>query len=305
MMGWARIFGDSPKKNQDKKEGFDQQQLVKDAPQQEEAMRARFGKQLIQMIKDYQKMLRSKSLNSSMRAQLEETYAFMVRVARKDVYHLISFQSEAIKIYWCLDDDEAKEALDAIISRMDQLIGRQAQLLRKINCAIQIQTSECRKQESFLDFYQSIEQLIAKGEYKEALILLFSYHYIFDLEHKESLLVVAQNAVLSYPKDAEDFLLLLTKRLSLRSISPNLQDYSEFISNQLIHAPEMSLLQNNQAACLAVLQEGAVTIHRCLWEARLKEHYNNWILKELDSLVGLVQQKRPWALINSPVNRGI
>lgn len=288
--GWAGVLRNSNTKNQEHSVSFDPQKLIKDTPQKIDVVRASLGKQIFQRIKDYQKMLHSKKVPDSIKGQLQETYAFMVRVARLDVRNLIDFQSELIRAYCSLYDDVAKQSLDAIIIRMEHLIVRQAQILRKINCAIQIQTRECRTKEAYHDFCQSLEEMINQGDYKNALSLLLLFNYIFDIKKAKSLLNLAKKASVSYPKDASDFIPLLEKRLFLDSFLPSLQSYSEFKGNPLLKSMEFNEESSKKLACFVALLEDAVKLHGYLWEEKLKEHFKNDILKEIDSLIGLQKE---------------
>lgn len=287
--GWAEIFGEAQPNTEEQSISFDPQQIVKNAPEHLDTMRASFGKQIFQMIKDYQRMLQSKALLGSMKEQMQETYAFMVRAVRLDVRNLMNFQSEMIRVYWSLNDGVAKEALDALIIRLEHLIVRQAQMLRKINCATQIQTREYRTKEAYHDFYHLVEETINKGEYRNALGFLLLFNYIFDSKKAKSLLNLANSILGSHPNDANDFLPLLEKRIFLKSFLPNLENYSEFKNNSLLKAVRIEIEegQNKGLDCFVVLLEDGVKIHSYLWEDKLKEHFKNSVLNEIDSLIGL------------------
>lgn len=288
--GWAGVLRNSNTKKQEHSVSFEPQNLIKDTPQKIDAMRASFGKQIFQMIKDYQKMLKSKKISDSMKGQLQEAYAFMVRAARLDVRNLMAFQSEVIRVYYSLYDGVAKQTLDVLIIRLEHLIVRQAQILRKIDCAIQMQTRECRTKEAYHEFCQSLEEMINQGDYKDALGLLLLFNYIFDLNTAESLINVTKKASASYPKDASDFLPLLEKRVHLHSFLPSLQSYSEFKNNPLLVSMEIKEESNKELDSFSVLLEDAVKYHGYLWEEKLKDHFKNDILKEIDSLIGLKKE---------------
>lgn len=284
--GWAEVLRHSPGKHREHAESFNPQQIIKSIPITEE-MNSSLGKKILKMIKEYQKMLRAKNAPHPMLEQMQKTYSLLIRAVRSDVRIISDFQSDMIKVYWALSNTPVKEKIDVLITRLEYLMVHQVQVLRKINCTIQIQSRKYKTKEAYCDFCDDVEEKINKGEYKNALELLLYMNYVFDLKKAELLMNTAQKASITYPQHASDFLVLLKKRVNLRLFLPNLQNYSEFSGNPLLELIAKTDEQSKALVCCDILSQDAVTYYKHLCEDTLKNHFKNDILKEIELLSGL------------------
>lgn len=290
---WASLFGDSSTKTKQDEKKIDLQQIVQDSSRKIDGMRETFGKNIFKSIKFYQKLMKSKKLSDEMRHNAQEALNFYLKSLQSDVSSLNHIRYIAIKLSFGLYNDEVRKLLESkIIAPLEKLLSKQVEMIRRIHCPIKIQSLAIIKKKAYEHFYETVIQKMNEGDYKTALFMFLANHYIIEPDQAENLYAVAQEAAKIDPIESDDFLEALKLRLfSEESKTPKRIDYCVLKNNQLLKEPIFTATINKDSTYLVIFLDEAVKLSNCFIEAKLKEDFNELILKEIELLVNFVDNE--------------
>lgn len=254
-------------------------------------MRENLGTKLYQQIKLYKKLLKSKTCTDQIRHDAEEAYNFIIKVAKQDVINLQNVQFEIIKISYALRNIEAQYILDSIIlNNVHKLILKQAELNRKVQCGVKLQSIELLKSSVENDFEETVIEALKKGYYKQVVELLLGFNGVINASKAEKLYSIAQEVTKIHSYLSEEILAFLKLRLFSENARPSYIDYTSLKNNELLEdLPKIKQFDIDIMA-LTVLLEDVIKFKSYLWESKLRLNFQNMIVNEIDGLLNLVTQ---------------